>query len=190
VVKGVKRAIQLIRRFAAWPACALAALLVAYAPAPGAEPGSVFLDAGWRGAFLDQAHRIGTGANLGLAYGANESAELELRINYDFLPARPALADSRALEIKAGELAAYFAPYRGDFRPMIGLHAGMALIESGSSSLYWNLGMDAMALYDFRDLVQVYGSLTPSLLLGGGSGDSYGELWLRLGLGIRMRLGH
>lgn len=156
-------------------------------PARAAEPGSVFLDGGWRGAFLDREHRLGTGLGLGLAYGANESTELELRCNYDFLPSNAGMAGRGALEIKAGEIAAYFAPYRGDFRPMIGLHTGMVRIQQ--DELRWNLGMDAMALYDFKDIVQLYGTITPSVLLGGNSGEGSGEVWLRVGLGVRKRLG-
>ncbi|MEO7776598.1 MAG: hypothetical protein ABIY63_03645 [Fibrobacteria bacterium] len=190
MVISVTRMFRTSRFRAVRPLCAFALLLAGFAPAHGAEAGSLYLDGGWRGAFLDQAHRLGTGASLALAYGANESAELELRLNYDFLPVRPDMENSHAIEIKAGELTAYFAPYRGDFRPMVGAHAGLAWMEGRGNALYWNLGMDAMALYDFQDLVQVYGSLTPSMLLGSGSGDMAGELWLRLGLGVRMRLGH
>jgi hypothetical protein len=96
--------------------------------------------------------------------------------------------DASAVEMTAAELAAYFAPYRGDFRPMVGMHAGLARI--GPDDLRWTLGMDATALFDFKDIVQIYGSITPSMLLGGQSGRGIGgEVWLRLGLGVRKRLG-
>ena len=167
-----------------WLALALA---LAWVPGRGAEPGTVFLDGGWRAAFLDREHRMGTGFGLGLAYGANESTELEMRINYDFLPARPGRASEGDVEIKAGELAGYFAPYRGDFRPMIGAHAG--LVRLRTDDLRWNFGMDVMALYDFKDIVQLYCAMTPSMLMPGGSGDANGGVWLRLGLGVRRRLG-
>ena len=120
---------------------------------------------------------------MGLAYGADESTELELRADYHFIPPRSAGAPGTAVEISDGELVSYFAPYHGDFRPMIGGHIGMVRVQE--EELRWCLGMDAMALYDIQDRLQLYGNLAPTLLLG----DGPGEVWIRLGAGVRARLG-
>lgn len=143
----------------------------------------MFLDAGARTAFWDRSHQFGMGGGMGLAYGANESTELELRLDYNFLPSRSGTGAQAAMEITDGELVSYFAPYRGDFRPMIGMHLGMVRVRD--EALRWNLGMDATALYDFRDRFQLYGTLTPSVLLGEGPG----EIWVRMGAGVRLPLG-
>ncbi|HKP96927.1 MAG TPA: hypothetical protein VJ385_14335 [Fibrobacteria bacterium] len=160
-----------------------AALLFACASARAAESGSLFLELGGRTSFWDRNHRFSMGGGMGLAYGANESAELELRLDYHFMPPRAEKGPHGAVEIGDGELAAYFAPYRGDFRPMIGGHLGMVRVLD--EDLRWSLGMDATALYDIRDRFQLYGTFTPSVLLG----DGPGEVWLRAGAGVRVRLG-
>jgi hypothetical protein len=147
------------------------------------EAGSLFLDAGGRTSFWDRNHRFSMGGGLGLAYGANESTELQLRMDYHFMPPIAGKGSPGALEITDGELAAFFAPYRGDFRPMVGGHIG--LVRVLDEDFRWSLGMDATALYDIQDSFQLYGTLTPSMLLGEGPG----EVWMRVGAGMRARLG-
>jgi hypothetical protein len=161
----------------------IAALLLPCAGACAAESGALFLEAGGRTSFWDRSHRFSMGGGMGLAYGANESTELELRMDYHFMPPRAGKGAPGALEIADGELAAYFAPYRGDFRPMVGGHIGMARVQD--EDLRWSLGMDATAIYDIRDSFQLYGTLTPGMLLGEGPG----EVWMRVGAGVRARLG-
>lgn len=163
--------------------------LVPGARAFGSESGSLYLDLGGRSAFWDTDHRLGLGAGLGLALSAGESAELEARLGYAVIPARvdgaaPTAAHPAAgdVELGSGEVAAYYAPYRGLFRPMVGAHLGLARVNE---AWHWNLGMDAMALFCVSERIQLYGNAIPSLLLL----DGTGEAWLRVGAGVRVRLG-
>jgi hypothetical protein len=173
-----------MRRSPVLPAWILiAAALFPCARAFATESGSLFLDAGGRTSFWDRNHRFSMGGGMGLAYGANESTELQLRMDYHFMPPIAGKGSPGALEITDGELAAFFAPYRGDFRPMVGGHIGLVRVQD--EDFRWSLGMDATGLYDIQDSFQLYGTLTPTMLMGEGPG----EVWMRVGAGVRARLG-
>lgn len=151
------------------------------AQAFGSEPGLHF-DFGARSAVWDRSHRFGLGGGMGLALATGHSAEVEVRGNYAYIPARVEAESLGAVELGLGEVAAYFAPYRGMFRPMIGAHAGLVRMQG---DWHWNLGMDAIALFCVSDRLQLYGSAVPSLLLNEGQGD----VWLRMGAGVRLKVG-
>lgn len=147
----------------------------------GGEPG-LHVDLGARSAVWDRSHRFGLGGGAGLALSVGRNAEVEVRGNYAFIPARVEAESLGAVEMGLGEVAAYFAPYRGMFRPMIGAHAGLVRMDG---DMHWNVGMDAMALFCVSDRVQLYGNAVPSLLFSEGQGD----VWLWMGAGIRLKLG-
>ena len=147
----------------------------------GGEPG-LHVDLGARSAVWDRSHRFGLGGGAGLAMAAGRNAEIEVRGNYAFIPARVEAESLGAVEMGLGEVAAYFAPYRGMFRPMIGGHAGLVRMDG---EMHWNVGMDAMAIFCVSDRLQLYGNAVPSLLFTEGQGD----VWLRIGAGMRIGLG-
>jgi hypothetical protein len=149
----------------------------------GSEPGSIHLQLGGSSAVWDAEHGLGLGGAAGLALAAGPMAELEARAGYDWIPARVDAPGAAGIEAGSAELAAWFAPYRGLFQPMIGGHLGMARIDG---AWRWELGMDAKAVFCVNDAVQLYGSATPGLLAGAGAGA--GEAWLRVGAGARFAL--
>gem|GEM_PF-5158157 len=161
----------------------LVALCMAFGPVSTAcaEPGSVYLDLGGRTTLSDADQGFGRGGGLGLTFGVNEQAELQLRMGYTYIPALNAGPSTRQ-QIDAA-VVSYYAPYQGGFRPMVGAHAGFVQ-TNGRRNLGWDLGMDAMALYDIPDRLQIYASATPAFLFDQGPWD----FWLRMGLGIRLRL--
>lgn len=147
----------------------------------GGEPG-LHIDLGARSAVWDKGHRLGLGGGAGMALAAGPMAEVELRGAYAFIPARVEADSLDSVEPVLGEVAAYFSPYRGLIRPMIGAHAGLVRVDGET---LWNVGMDAVALFQVTDGLQLYANAVPSLLLREGGGD----VWLRMGMGIRLGIG-
>lgn len=164
---------------------AIVALCMAFglATTAFAESGSVYLDAGARTTLSDADQGFGRGGGLGLTFGVNDQTEMQLRMGYTFIPALDAGPAARRQFDAA--VVSYYAPYEGGFRPMVGAHAGI-LQTNGLRNLGVDVGMDAMALYDIRDRYQFYASATPAFVFGQGPWD----FWLRMGLGIRLRVGN
>jgi hypothetical protein len=146
----------------------------------GAARGDLFLDLG-AGTFVqEEGRQMAMAGTMGFRFGAAAHTELGLGVDYGrFLT----LGGRPQVEVTGIRLASHLAPYPGDFQPLLGAHAGMARLDGAWKT---ELGVEAQALAAFHDRFQGYASVNPGLWIGPAST----EIWVKLGVGLRVRLSY
>lgn len=155
------------------------ALAVGLASAPAhAMKDELHLDFG--GATLVQgAGRLpALAGTMGFRYGFDPHTEFRLGVDYGRFLAGD---EPGQWELTGVGVAGYFAPYPGRLQPLLGLHMGMSRVEADWKPL---VGLEAQALATLHRSVLGYASVMPGAWFGDDT-----EIWIKLGLGLRLRLG-
>ena len=145
-----------------------------------AARGDLFLDLGAGTMIQERGRQPAMAGNMGFHYGANDWTQLSLGVDYGrFL----SYGGSHQVDLTGVSVASYLTPYPGDIEPLIGAHFGMTRVDET-----WrvDLGLEAQALANLHDRFQGYVAVDPGIWLGEGAP----EIWVKLGLGIRVRLGY
>lgn len=166
----------MMERFALY----LGVLLLA-SVASHAGRGDLFLDLGAGTMIQERGRQPAMAGNMGFHYGANEWTQLSLGVDYGrFL----SYGGIRQVDLTGVSLGSYITPYPGEIEPLIGAHFGMTRVDD-----VWrvDLGLSAQALANLHDRFQGYVAVDPGIWVGGGETP---EIWVKVGLGLRVRLGY
>lgn len=153
--------------------------LLATLPA-AAGRGDLFLDLS-AGTFVqEQGRQSAMAGSMGFRFGADHWTEYSVGVDYGRFLAQDG---RRQMELTGVGGAAFFSPYPGDLKPLLGARLGMTRLDG-----VWKpeVGLEAQALASVGSLFQAYASVNPGLWLDGRDGD----IWVKLGLGLRLRLGY
>lgn len=162
-----------------WIAFLLSAWLLPALPA-FAGRGDLFLDLGVGSFVQEKGRQPAMAGTMGFRFGANERTELNLGVDYGrFLN----FGDVRQMELTGLSMAASLTPYPGDLQPLIGAHLGMIRLDGAWRA---DMGLEAQALASLHDRFQGYFAVNPGLWIG----EEGPQIWVKVGLGLRMRLGY
>lgn len=146
----------------------------------GADKGGLFLDLGAGTLVQERGRRPAMAGTMAFRFGVGRWTELGLGVDYGRFLRR---GGDHKMELSGLSLAAFLTPYPdpGSIRPLVGGHLGMVRVDGR-----WRVdaGLEARALAEIARGFQGYVAVDPGLWIGEGGA----EIWVRLGLGLRIPL--